>query len=207
MAESVTTMESAQLADHTAGQGAMGAEDISAVISADTSAPDNALVFGGERRNMAMGVAMAAAGAAAFVLGLTTTFFAQAIAITFVIWGAFFIYTDLLLSTRRYTVTDDGLKIDVPMRLWSRSRTWEWKDINRMDIVTFRRDIDQENSVIQIHHQYPGEISLDREDRNYDPALAQLVIERARLKPDKDTTGIDLANLPTGKDATYTWKK
>ena len=43
MAESVTTMENAQLADHTAGQGALGAEE--------TSAPDNALVFGGEKRN------------------------------------------------------------------------------------------------------------------------------------------------------------
>lgn len=199
MAESVTTMENAQLADHSAGQGALGTDE--------TSAPDNALVFGGEKRNMAMGIAMAGAGAAAFVLGLTTTFFAQALAVTFILWGAFFLYTDLLLSTRRYTVTDDALQIDVPMRPWSRSRTWAWQDISRMDIVTYRRDVDQENSVIQIHHQYPGEISLDREDRNYDPALAQIVIERARLKPDKATAGIDLANLPTGRDATYTWKK
>jgi hypothetical protein len=200
MADSVTTMEQAQLADHTldetgrAGQGNAAAED-------------NALVFGGETRNMAMGIAMAAAGAAAFVLGLTTTFFAQAIAITFIFWGLFFIYTDLLLSTRSYTVRDDGLEIDVPMRPWSRRRTWAWKDVNRLDVVTYRRDINQEHSNLQVHHQYPTEIALEREDRNFDPALARLIIERAQLKPDKEAAGVDLSNLPTGKDATYTWKK
>lgn len=205
MVDNVTTMEHAQLADHTASQGAFGTGET--VAPEETSAPDNALVFGGEKRNMAMGVAMAAAGAAAFVLGITGTFFAQAIAITFLIWGLFFIYSDLLLSTRRYIVRDDGLEIDVPMRLWSRGRFWAWKDVNRLDIVTYRRDISQEHSMLRIHHQYPGEIALEREDRNYDPALAQLVIERAQLKPDKDTAGVNLATLPTGTDATYTWKK
>lgn len=195
MAESVTTMEHAQLAEHTGS------------ATAADSAADNALVFGGETRNMAMGVTMIAAGGSAFVLGLTDTFFAQAIAITFVFWGLFFVYTDLLLSTRRYTVRDDGLLIDVPMRPWSRNRVWAWQDINRLDIVTYRRDIDQTHSNLQVHHQHPGEIALEREDRNYDPVLARLIIERAQLKPDKATAGVDLTNLPTAQDATYTWKK
>jgi hypothetical protein len=198
MAESITALEHDVLADHT--------QPIAAARGADR--PDeNALVFGGETRNMAMGVAMLAAGAGAFVLGLTHTFFAQAMAITFVCWGLLFLYNDLLMSTRRFTVTDAGLKIDVPMRFWSRGRLWEWKDINRLDIVTYQRDIDPQNSTIQVHHQYPGEISLDREDRNYDPALARLIIERAGLKPDKSNTGVNLSDLPTGKNATYTWKK
>lgn len=188
MADSVTAIEQVQ-------------------ATAETAAADNALEFGGEKRNMAMGVAMAAAGGAAFVLGLTGTFFAEAIAITFIFWGLFFIYTDLLLSTRRYTVREDGLQIDVPMRPWSRSRTWAWADVNRLDITTYRRDIDLEQSNLQIHHQYPGEIALEREDRNFDPALAQLIIERAKLKPDKETAGVDLTNLPAGRDATYTWKQ
>jgi hypothetical protein len=197
MADSITAMDN-QLADHT--------QPLNAPQAAKAAA-DDGLVFGGESRNMAMGIAMLGAGAGAFVLGLTHTFFAQAMAITFAFWGAFFLYNDLLLSTRRFIVTDEGLKIDVPMRLWSRSRLWAWKDVNRMDIVTYRRDIDQENSNIQIHHQYPGEIALDREDRNYDPELARLIIERAGLKPDKSVGSINLANLPTGRDATYTWKK
>jgi hypothetical protein len=196
MADSVTTMEHAQVADHTLDETGRAA-----------AAQDNALVFGGETRNMAMGVAMAAAGASAFVLGLTTTFFAEAIAITFIFWGLFFIYTDLLLSTRRYTVRDDGLEIDVPMRPWSRRRLWAWKDVNRLDVVTYRRDINQEHSNLQVHHQYPGEIALEREDRNFDGALARLIIERAGLKPVAGAATVDLSNLPTGTDATYTWKK
>ena len=95
---------------------------------------------------MAMGIAMLGAGAGAFVLGLTHTFFAQAIAITFIFWGLLLLYNDLLLSTRRFTITDEGLKIDVPMRLWNRSRTWEWNDISRLDVVTYSRDINTKNA-------------------------------------------------------------
>ncbi len=142
---------------------------------------------------------MFGAGLGAYITGLTHSFFAQSIATTFILWGMLLLYNDLLLSTRRFTITDEGLQIGVPMRLWSRSRLWEWKDISRLDVVTYRRDIDVENSTIQIHHQYPGEISLDREDRAFDPELAQLVIERAQLKPTKDTAGVDLANLPHGR--------
>lgn len=186
MAESITAAEYNQLAD----QGAK-----------------NEIAFGGETRNMAMGIAMVGAGLGAYVTGLTHSFFAQSIATTFVLWGILFLYNDLLLTTRRFTISDQGLKIDVPMRMWSRSRLWEWKDISRLDVVTYSRDIDIKNSTIQVHHQYPGEISLDREDRAYDAALAQLIIERAGLKPDKGTTGVDLSNLPAGQNATYTWKK
>ena len=186
MAESITATEYDQLADQ------------------ETK---NEIVFGGETRNMAVGLAMFGAGLGAYITGLTHTFFAEAIATTFVLWGLLLLYNDLLLTTRRFTITDAGLKIDVPMRLWSRSRLWEWKDISRLDVVTYRRDIDIENSTIRIHHQYPGDIALDREDREYDVDLAQIVIERAGLKPDKETAGVDLANLTVGQDATYTWKK
>ena len=61
--------------------------------------------------------------------------------------------------------------------------------------------------MVQVHHQYPGDIALEREDRNFDPELAYLIIDRAKLKPTKETAGLDLGNLPTGIDATYTWKK
>jgi hypothetical protein len=196
MADSVTTMEQSQLADHT-----------TPIAQATAPKQEEGLVFGGETRNMAMGIAMLGAGAGAFVAGLTHTFFAEAIAITFIFWGLFFLYTDLLLSTRRFTVSDEGLKIDVPMRMWSRSRMWAWADINRLDVITYQRDVDLANAMLQVHHQYPGEIALEREDRNFDPELARLIIERAGLKPDKDTAGTDLANLPAARNATYTWKK
>ncbi len=171
------------------------------------TAPQEGLVFGGETRNMAMGVAMLAAGGGAFVLGLTHTFFAQAIAIVFVFWGFFFVYSDLLLSTRRFIVSARGLQIDIPLRLWGRSRFWEWADISRLDIVTYRRDIDQSSAVLQLHHRYPQEIALEREDRSFEPELAQLIIQHATLKPDAAAATLDFGDLPIGSDATYTWKK
>ena len=64
------------------------AETVETVGMAAEPAQDDVIVFGGEKRNMAMGIAMLGAGAAAFVSGLTHTFFAQAIAWTFVLWGA-----------------------------------------------------------------------------------------------------------------------
>lgn len=198
MAESITALEYDQLAEHAAPSDHLR--------PAGQTAKDE-IVFSGESRNMAMGIAMLGAGVGAFVAGLTHTFFAQAIAITFILWGVLFLYNDLLLQTRRFTITDQGLKIDVPMRLWSRSRLWEWKDVSRLDVITYKRDIDVENSTIQIHHQYPGEIALEREDRSFEPELAQLIIARAGLKPDKGTAGVDLGDLPTGRNATYTWKK
>jgi hypothetical protein len=197
MAESIIAMEDDRLADHTTPVDEVRADQ----------AEQNALVFGGETRNMAMGIAMLGAGAGAFVLGLTDTFFGQAIAVTFALWGLLLLYNDLLLSTRRFTITDEGLKIDVPMRLWNRSRLWAWNDINRLDIVTYRRDVDTKNAMIQVHHRYPEDIALEREDRNFDPELAYLIIDRAKLKPDQTATGVDLGNLATGQDATYTWKK
>jgi hypothetical protein len=60
---------------------------------------------------------------------------------------------------------------------------------------------------IRIHHQYPGEIALEREDTNFDPALAQLIIERARLKPDGQVQAMELTNLPLGQEKMFTWKK
>ena len=167
----------------------------------------NKFVFYGPRRNMAMGVAMLGGGIAAFAAGLTTTFFAEAIAWTFVLWGAFFLYGDLLLANRRLELTDDNLKIVIPLRPWGQSRTWAWKDINRMDIVLHRRDLTQETATLQIHHQYPGEIALEREDANYDPALARLIIERARLKPDGQDQAVDLTSLPLGQERIFTWKR
>lgn len=178
-----------------------------AVLEEQAAARHHAIVFGGETRNMAMGIAMLTGGAAAFVAGLTNTFFAEAIAWTFIAWGVLFLYGDLLLATRRFIVTDEGLQISIPFRFWSRNKKWVWRDINRMDIVIDRRNTHARDCHLHVHHQFPGEISLDREDRNFDPELAALIIERARLKPDSAAAGADLSNLPFGKSVTLTWKR
>ncbi len=165
------------------------------------------IVFGGETRNMAMGIAMLGGGLAAFIAGLTRTFFAEAMAWTFIAWGAFFLYSDLLLATRRFILSDEGLDIKIPFRFWSRDKKWAWKNINRMDIKVDRRSTHAKDCELQVHHQYPGEITLDREDRNFDAELAMLIIARAGLRPHGEAVGVDLANLPFGKSVTLTWKK
>lgn len=175
-------------------------------LGEEQQAPEDAIVFGGPRRNMAMGIAMLGAGLAAFVSGLTHTFFAEAIAWTFVLWGVFVLYTDLLLTTRKLEVRSESLTVDVPFRPWSRKRVWEWENINRLDIIVHRRDIRQDTATLQVYHQYPGEVSLDREDVNYEPELARLIVERAGLRPDKESGAVDLTNLPLGSERTFTWK-
>ena len=183
------------------------ADSIETTLTEPVAPPRNAIVFGGETRNMAMGIAMLGGGIAAFVAGLTHTFFAEALAWTFIAWGVFFLYGDLLLMTRRFIVTDDALEIRIPFRFWSRNKVWAWKDVYRVDVVIDRRATHAKNTAIHVYHQFPGEIAIDREDSDFDPELVALIIERARLKPDGDAAKVDLNNLPLGNSATLTWKR
>lgn len=183
------------------------ADSLQTTMTEATAPARPAVVFRGETRNMAMGIAMLGGGIAAFIAGLTHTFFAEALAWTFVAWGAFFLYGDLLLSTRRFIVTDEALEIRIPFRFWSRSKSWAWKNVYRLDIVIDRRSIHAKDTVLHIYHQFPGEVAIDREDSNFDPELAALIIERARLKPDGEASTVDLSNLPLGASKTLTWKR
>ena len=167
----------------------------------------NAVVFRGVRRNMAMGVVMLAAGVAAFIAGLTHTFFAGAMAWTFIFWGFFFLWGDLLETTRSFKLTAEGLTINIPLRLWSRSKTWAWQDISRFTIVIRRRDSQPEDVRMQVYHQYPNELALDREDTTFQPTLALLIVQRARLKPDGEAGKVDLTSLPFGQPAEFVWKR
>lgn len=182
------------------------AELVDSTSAAEVPA-DDVIVFGGAKRNFAMGIAMFGAGFAAFVASLTATFFVRAIASVFIAWGLFFIYTDLLISTRRFELRPDTLTVRVPFRLWNRNKVWAWKDITRLEIVIHRRDIEAASAMLRIHHQYPGSLSLEREDRNYDPELAYLVVQRAKLRPDGAGHPVDYSSLPLGEDQIIAWKK
>jgi hypothetical protein len=76
-----------------------------------------------------------------------------------------------------------------------------------MDVVMDRRNTHRSDCQIQIYHQLPGEITIEREDRDFDPELAALVIERAHLKPESKAARLDLNNLPFGQSAVFTWKR
>jgi hypothetical protein len=183
------------------------ADSIETTLAEPAAPTRNAIVFSGETRNMAMGIAMFGGGVAAFIAGLTHTFFAEALAWTFIAWGAFFLYGDLLLMTRRFIVTDETLEIRIPFRFWSRNKVWAWQNVYRVDIVIDRRSTHAKDTAIHIYHQFPGEIAIDREDSSFDPELVALIIERARLKPDADAAKIDWNNLPLGNSVTLTWKR
>jgi hypothetical protein len=164
------------------------------------------LIFSGTQRNMAVGFAMFIAAALAFSMDLTHTFFANATAWTFVLWGALFVYVGLMDIYQTYEVTDAGLVIRNPMRPWAATKVFDWDHLYRLDLVVKRIDAQIEDTEMQVYFTPEGEIAIEREDRAYDPQLAQLIIDRAGLKPTDASNPKDLTQLPKGK-TTHIWNK
>jgi len=125
---------------------------------------------------------------------------------TFVLWGALFLYGNLLDIYQTYQVTDEALIIKNPLRPWGATKVWDWAHLHRMDVVVKRAEAELDDAVMQIYYTPEGEIVIEREDRGYDPELARLIIERAGLKPTAPENPKDLAQLPPGK-RTYFWNK
>ncbi len=173
-------------------------------VAEPIQAESNAIVFQGKGKNMAVAVTMFATVALAFSMNLTETYFAEAIAWTFVIWGALLLYGNLIDTHQAYEVTDDALIIRNPVRFLQATKVWPWQNVQRMDVVVKRADAEYQDTIIQIHYQEPGEIVIEREDRLYDPELARLIIERAKLAPAAGNTITDLTKLPQAK-AAYSW--
>ena len=161
--------------------------------------------FRGAPRNMVPGIALLVAGIIAPSMGLTDVYFARATAWTFFIWGIFLVYTGLLDIYERYEVTDAGLKIVNPLRIWDANKTWEWEHINRLDIKLKGRDAALEAGSMRIYYSPAGEINVEIEDHDYEPELAALVIERAGLKAEGDAPAA-VADLPFGIAATFSWR-
>lgn len=164
------------------------------------------IVFHGSQRNMAVGVGMMLAGALAFTMGLTEVFFAEAMAWTFVIWGALFLFSDLLDVLKTWTVGPDALEIRSPGRWWSPNKMWGWGEISRLDVIVKRNDAKMEDAEMQVYYTAPGDSALEREDRAYSPHLARLIVERAKLKAAGKDNPTAFEELPYGK-ASYVWNK
>jgi len=178
--------------------------EVAVAETSPTETPSNATIFQGRPKNMAVGVAMFATAAMAFGMNLTHTYFAEAIAWTFVIWGALFLYGSLIDINQSYEVTDEALIVRNPVRFLQATKVWPWQNIHRMDVVVKRADAEYQDAIIQIHYQEPGEIVIEREDRAYDPELARLIIERAGLSAAGDNKLSDMTKLPQEK-TTYSW--
>lgn len=166
----------------------------------------NRLIFTGSHRNMAVGVAMFATALLAFSMDLTHTFFAEATAWTFVLWGLLFIYGSLLDVYQSYEVTDAALRISNPVRFLLPNKVWQWDNVNRLDVTVKRTDAEYQDATIKVYYQEPGELTIEREDRVYDPELVRLIIEHAGLLPVDKKNPANLTELPKVK-ATYIWNK
>ncbi|MCE7990165.1 MAG: hypothetical protein DYG89_54180 [Caldilinea sp. CFX5] len=164
------------------------------------------IIFTGTHRNMAVGVAMFVTATLAFSMDLTHTFFARATAWTFVLWGLLFIYGSLLDVYQTYEVRDDALVIRNPIRFLMGNKVWVWENLQRIDLVVRRTDAEYQDTTLKVYYQEPGELTIEREDRVYDPELARLIIERAGLQPVDKKNPTNLAQLPKAK-ATYIWNK
>ena len=175
-------------------------------ITPEAPAAKPSIVFTGTTSNFVPGVALLVAGMMAFMMGMTDVFFAEATAWTFVAWGALFIYGGLMDMNETYEVTDEALIIRNPLRIWAARRTWDWARVNRLDVVVKRRDAEDRDLVLQVYYTPKGEIALERQDRVYDPTLAQLIAERASLRPGDKDTPKDITKIPRANKATFTWK-
>lgn len=165
------------------------------------------IVFSGFKRNAAAAVGLIAGGGLAFTMNLTDTFFAEAIAWVFLAWGVFLLYTNALEMFEQFILREDALVIRNPYRLWARTKVWEWAKIQRMDIWVRRFDPTYENVYLQVYYNAgetwdPG--TLRREDTRFRKELAEQIIERAGLKPEKGNPE-DLADLPAVQPARYKW--
>lgn len=164
------------------------------------------IVFRGSPRNMAVGVAMILAGGLAFTMGLTDVFFAEAMAWVFVIWGALFLFSDLLDVLKTWTVGPEALEIRAPGRWWSPTKVWGWGEISRLDVIVKRAEAKVQDVEMQVYHTAAGDTALEREDRTYSPHLAQMIIERAKLKATGKDNPASFEELPEGK-ASYVWNQ
>lgn len=168
--------------------------------------PTERIVFRGSPRNMIVGITLLLAGAAAFVMGMTDVFFAEAMAWTFVIWGVLFLFGDLSDYTSTWTLTPEALEIRSALRFWQRNKVWDWANINRFDLIVKRNEPKAEDIEMQVYFTPPGDSVLEREDRIYSPQLARLILERSGLKPTHANNPVNLEAIPAVKGQ-YVWNR
>ncbi|MBV7338180.1 hypothetical protein KFU94_60140 [Chloroflexi bacterium TSY] len=176
-------------------------------VASEESTSFQSVTFGGSPKNLVVGLFMLLSSMLAFSMGMTSTFFAEATAWTFVSWGALILFMNLLDLYQSYELNADKLIIRNPVRFWTPYREWEWDNIYRMDVLVGKRNRRLEDAVMHIYHELDGEIVKQREDRSFDPKLAQMVIELAQLQAVEDENPKDMNALPLHQNAIYHWSK
>lgn len=175
------------------------------VLAPETEQTDR-VVFRGKAGNMVVGVALVIGGAAAFVMGMTDVFFAEAMAWTFVIWGALFLFADLIDYTSSWTVTPEALEVRSALRFWQPVKIWNWENINRFEVVVKRDDPKPEDVQMLVFFTPEGDSVIEREDRVLSPQLARMILERSGLRSTNPANPIDMEVVPA-KKAQYIWNR
>ncbi|MXY92737.1 MAG: hypothetical protein F4Y42_04720 [Caldilineaceae bacterium SB0664_bin_27] len=168
------------------------------------SSPES-VTFRGKPKSMVSAVALLIAGTLTFTLGINRIYFVEAIAWTFLIWGALLLYGHIIDLGTVYEVTEEGLAIKSPLRFWALSRNWDWGHFTRMDVIVKRREASEADVEMQVHYTPEDSTVLFREDLPFIPELAGEIASRAGLKPERRQAMQDFDSIPQDDKATYTW--
>ncbi len=163
------------------------------------------LTFRGRPKSMVSAAALLIAGVLTFTLGINRLYFVEAIAWTFLIWGALLLYGHLIEIGTVYEVSEDGLAIKSPLRFWAHSRSWDWGHMTRMEVVVGRREASESDVVLHVHYTPEDSTVLFREDLPYIPELAEEIANRAGLTPERRQAMQSFESIPQDEKASYTW--
>lgn len=155
---------------------------------------------------MVSAAALLIAGILTFTMGINSLFFVEAIAWTFLIWGALLLYGHVIDLGTVYEVSDEGLEIRSPLRFWALSRKWDWPHFTRLELIVQRMEAVEEDVEMRIHYTPEGTTVLMREDLPYVPLLAEEIASRAALGPERGQAMQDFSSIPQDEKETYTWK-
>jgi hypothetical protein len=164
------------------------------------------VIFKGRPKSIVSAVALLIAGILTFTMSIDRLFFVEAIAWTFLIWGALLLYGHLIDIGTVYEVSESGLEIRSPLRFWAFSRRWDWGHITHLDVVVGTVEASESDVELQVHYTPEGSTVLFREDFPYYTGLAEEIANRAGLKPERGQAMQTFASIPQDEKGTYTWK-
>jgi len=164
------------------------------------------LIFQGKSKSMGASIAVMVAGILTFSMGFTGVFFVEAMAWTFIVWGALLLYGHIIDYATTYEVTDHSLIVRCPVRFWNIQQTMEWNNIKRLNVVVGSVEAEPEDATIQIIYTPEGSTQMIREDMPFNAALAEEVVTRAGLKAPKGSKMTRLDAIPQDAKGQYTWQ-
>lgn len=163
---------------------------------------NNAMIF--EPRNMnvkfATGFAVLLACFFAWVSGMITEAMGILVLAIAGFLGLFAMWDAAYVANRKVIVTDQGLTVNNPLRLWGTRQEFAWDDIKQLELTV--RD---EQRSLRIKADKPPKYYY--EDVLYDPELVQAIVAGGKLKPLKGEEAPALAALPSEGRAVYRWTK